>query len=239
MANDQVRHSGESQLTRAERDVLTVLLTGAHSRQIAEQLFVTEATVRTHLTHIYSKLDVDGRAALIATFRDALPARSPNPAPVSPRHGMHVWLAFGVAATVIVGIVAAVTFTQVRQRVPSPAPVLALGARVAAGPDAGSAPPIRGVDRPAASLGPAAAGPASLASPPTSMVGPAAVLIALGGCAIVLAMWVSRFGPRLPGRLRPRRMTRREGPLTHARARDRSARLGAGQGGVRQFQRKS
>ena len=60
----------QAELTRAERVVLEVLLTGAHNRQIADELSLSEATIRTHLTHIYSKFGVDGRAALLANARD-------------------------------------------------------------------------------------------------------------------------------------------------------------------------
>ncbi len=48
-------------LTPRERDVLRLLAQGATNRQIAESLLVGEATVKTHLGRIYSKLDVAGR----------------------------------------------------------------------------------------------------------------------------------------------------------------------------------
>lgn len=48
-------------LTDREIEVLKHLATGATNRQIARTLFVTEATVKTHLVHIFTKLDVDSR----------------------------------------------------------------------------------------------------------------------------------------------------------------------------------
>ena len=52
---------GEVTLTAKEREVLAALAAGASTVQIAAQLFVTPATVKTHLAHIYAKLDVNGR----------------------------------------------------------------------------------------------------------------------------------------------------------------------------------
>ncbi|WP_405065141.1 response regulator transcription factor [Kribbella sp. NBC_01510] len=35
-------------------------------RELARSLFVSEATVKSHLSHIYTKLEVDTRAAAVA-----------------------------------------------------------------------------------------------------------------------------------------------------------------------------
>lgn len=48
-------------LTRKELEVLVRLAEGRSNREIAEVLFVTPATVKTHLAHIYAKLEVAGR----------------------------------------------------------------------------------------------------------------------------------------------------------------------------------
>ena len=50
-----------SALTRKELEVLIRLAEGRSNREIAEVLFVTPATVKTHLAHIYAKLEVAGR----------------------------------------------------------------------------------------------------------------------------------------------------------------------------------
>ncbi|RAY12742.1 DNA-binding response regulator [Actinomadura craniellae] len=60
---------GESLSTR-ELEVLRLVARGTSNREIAAELFISEATVKTHLTHIYAKLDVKDRAAAVATAYD-------------------------------------------------------------------------------------------------------------------------------------------------------------------------
>jgi DNA-binding NarL/FixJ family response regulator len=48
-------------LSAREREVLALLAHGLSNRRIAQALFVTEATVKSHLSHIYSKLGVGSR----------------------------------------------------------------------------------------------------------------------------------------------------------------------------------
>lgn len=48
-------------LTARERDVLVLLAEGRSNRDIAATLFVSLATVKTHLAHMYAKLDVSNR----------------------------------------------------------------------------------------------------------------------------------------------------------------------------------
>lgn len=57
-------------LTQREIDVLRLLDTGASNREIARTLFVTEATVKTHLVHLFSKLDVESRAKAVTLARE-------------------------------------------------------------------------------------------------------------------------------------------------------------------------
>lgn len=52
-------------LTDREIDVLRLLATGAANKDIARSLFVTEATVKSHIAHIFTKLDVDSRSRAI------------------------------------------------------------------------------------------------------------------------------------------------------------------------------
>ncbi|MFD1845983.1 response regulator transcription factor [Arthrobacter flavus] len=56
-------------LSSREIQILGLLATGMTNRQIAKDLFISEATVKTHLVHIYEKLGVDNRTAAIATAR--------------------------------------------------------------------------------------------------------------------------------------------------------------------------
>ena len=58
-------------LTDREAEVLRLLATGAANREIARTLFVTEATVKSHLAHIFTKLDVDSRSRAIHVAREA------------------------------------------------------------------------------------------------------------------------------------------------------------------------
>ena len=60
----QMRNPGP-QLTRREREVVALLATGASNAQIAQELFVTEATVKSHLVNVFAKLGVDSRARAI------------------------------------------------------------------------------------------------------------------------------------------------------------------------------
>lgn len=52
-------------LTGREIEVLRLLSTGATNKEIARTLFVTEATVKSHISHIFTKLEVDSRSKAI------------------------------------------------------------------------------------------------------------------------------------------------------------------------------
>ena len=54
------------QLTERELKVLTLVAAGTTNREAAKQLFISEATVKTHLLHTYAKLGVRDRAAAVA-----------------------------------------------------------------------------------------------------------------------------------------------------------------------------
>lgn len=53
-------------LSPRELEVLTLVARGTTNRDTAAQLFITEATVKTHLIHIYAKLGAKDRAAAVA-----------------------------------------------------------------------------------------------------------------------------------------------------------------------------
>lgn len=55
-----------SVLTARETEILACLVTGASNRDIAGQLFIGEATVKTHLASIYAKLGVANRRQAVA-----------------------------------------------------------------------------------------------------------------------------------------------------------------------------
>lgn len=53
-------------VTEREVEVLELLSRGLGNREIARELFVSEATVKSHLSHIYTKLGVETRAGAVA-----------------------------------------------------------------------------------------------------------------------------------------------------------------------------
>jgi ATP/maltotriose-dependent transcriptional regulator MalT len=57
-------------LTPRELDILSQLAKGLGNREIAQQLFISEATVKTHLGRVYAKLGVDTRAAAVAKAKE-------------------------------------------------------------------------------------------------------------------------------------------------------------------------
>ncbi|MGC0208289.1 response regulator [Streptomyces levis] len=57
-------------LTGRERDILAQLARGLGNRDIARALFISEATVKTHLRRIYDKLAVDNRAGAVAVAKE-------------------------------------------------------------------------------------------------------------------------------------------------------------------------
>lgn len=56
----------EPVLSPRELEVLRLVASGATNRSAARQLFISEATVKTHLLHLYEKLGVRDRAAAVA-----------------------------------------------------------------------------------------------------------------------------------------------------------------------------
>jgi len=66
----QVREPAREPLSGRELEVLWLVARGSTNREAAEQLFLSEATVKTHLLHIYAKLGVNDRAAAVATAYD-------------------------------------------------------------------------------------------------------------------------------------------------------------------------
>lgn len=58
--------SPEPALSAREIEILGLLAEGLGNRDIARRLYVSEATVKSHLAHVYAKLGVDGRAGAVA-----------------------------------------------------------------------------------------------------------------------------------------------------------------------------
>lgn len=57
-------------LTSRELEVLSLMAKGYSNKEIAEELFITEATVITHIRHLYQKLEItEHRGHGGATYR--------------------------------------------------------------------------------------------------------------------------------------------------------------------------
>lgn len=62
--------SPRSSLTPRELEVLQLVATGSSNREIGQELMLSEATVKSHLVHIYDKLGVRSRTSAVASARD-------------------------------------------------------------------------------------------------------------------------------------------------------------------------
>ncbi|MFD3660949.1 response regulator [Streptomyces sp. NPDC058659] len=67
---DRMRGAAGPSLTDRERDILGQLGRGLGNREIARALFISEATVKTHLGRIYAKLGVDTRSGAVAVAKE-------------------------------------------------------------------------------------------------------------------------------------------------------------------------
>jgi DNA-binding NarL/FixJ family response regulator len=65
------------QLTTREREVLQLIAYGLSNSEIAVRLYLTEATVKTHVAHIYRKLDLRDRAQAVVYAHEAGLAGTP------------------------------------------------------------------------------------------------------------------------------------------------------------------
>ncbi|BCN46821.1 DNA-binding response regulator [Prescottella equi] len=70
---DRMRRPDQA-LTAREAELLSLLAEGLTNKELGKRLFISEATVKTHLAHIYAKLGVESRAAAvsIALRRDGI-----------------------------------------------------------------------------------------------------------------------------------------------------------------------
>jgi len=63
----QMRQPASEPLSQRELEVLALIAKGKTNREAAKQLLISEATVKTHLLHVYAKLEVSDRASAVAT----------------------------------------------------------------------------------------------------------------------------------------------------------------------------
>ena len=58
------------ELSAREVEIVAAVARGLGNREIARTLVISEATVKTHLVHVFTKLDVDSRTAAVARARE-------------------------------------------------------------------------------------------------------------------------------------------------------------------------
>ncbi len=63
----RMRAPAEEQLSAREIEVLEFVRQGLSNREIGRRLHISEATVKTHLIHIYGKLGVSDRTSAVMT----------------------------------------------------------------------------------------------------------------------------------------------------------------------------
>ncbi len=66
----QMRGPAREPLSDRELEVLALIARGCSNREAAARLYISEATVKTHLLHLYAKLGVSDRAAAVAVGYD-------------------------------------------------------------------------------------------------------------------------------------------------------------------------
>jgi len=65
--NDQ-EYQDIAELSKREQEVLRLIVQGLNNKQIASKLFISEHTVKNHITNIFSKLNIKDRAGVIAYY---------------------------------------------------------------------------------------------------------------------------------------------------------------------------
>jgi DNA-binding NarL/FixJ family response regulator len=68
----------DARLSNREREVFHHAATGAGNKELATLLSISEATVKAHLTRIFQKLGVSGRAELAAAYHGLRPLAAPQ-----------------------------------------------------------------------------------------------------------------------------------------------------------------
>jgi DNA-binding NarL/FixJ family response regulator len=67
---DRLRASGQEALSAREIEILEHVARGRTNKAIGAALFISEATVKTHLLHIFAKLEVQDRTQAVTVALD-------------------------------------------------------------------------------------------------------------------------------------------------------------------------
>jgi DNA-binding NarL/FixJ family response regulator len=62
---DPVEEKTDAMLTAREKDVLLCLVQGMNNKEIAQSLFISDKTVKIHVSNIFRKLDVKSRSQVV------------------------------------------------------------------------------------------------------------------------------------------------------------------------------
>jgi len=65
LRQDDAVHEASATLTKREIEIVRMVAEGLRNKNIAEQLRISEGTVKIHLHNIYTKLEIDGRVDLV------------------------------------------------------------------------------------------------------------------------------------------------------------------------------
>ena len=75
---EKMRGPAEEMLTTREIEVLDLVARGKANKEVARDLYLSEATVKTHLLHIFAKLGVDDRTAAVTVAMERGVLRRPG-----------------------------------------------------------------------------------------------------------------------------------------------------------------
>ncbi len=70
LADDILRFYSESHISEREQEIIGLLIEGKTNREIADELFISYNTVKTHIRNVYKKLEVSSKLQLVYRIRN-------------------------------------------------------------------------------------------------------------------------------------------------------------------------
>ncbi|HUT64544.1 MAG TPA: LuxR C-terminal-related transcriptional regulator [Spirochaetota bacterium] len=70
-----LRYLGSHGISKREKDIVELIVSGRSNNEIADKLYISLSTVKSHLYSIYRKLDISSRMELLSAARDRLDGR--------------------------------------------------------------------------------------------------------------------------------------------------------------------